>query len=259
MNPGTCLGLMAIEYVKVQHDLRHLLVSGAPSLSPELWRVATWSVARASRATLRSAQQLMVCFHADSDNFYGDVGQAKVAVRRDCGPLEADRLRQLCRQVFLLDAQRAGPTSGRVRDVPPGVDDQCSFIFLLHPPDRLGDGASADPDACVIRTLTVATVKGSWLVAKDLRPELCRSRKLSRLRRRRRREARKRAPKSCAPKERKQMEQDRGLLGRLARRASRTAKAGARERLETRFESRPVRALALAVLSFTQSQLRRCF
>ncbi|XP_040062115.1 brefeldin A-inhibited guanine nucleotide-exchange protein 3 [Ixodes scapularis] len=131
--------------------IRHLLVSGAPSLSPELWRVATWSVARASRATLRSAQQLMVCFHADSDNFYGDVGQAKVAVRRDCGPLEADRLRQLCRQVFLLDAQRAGPTSGRVRDVPPGVDDQCSFIFLLHPPDRLGDGASADPDACVIR------------------------------------------------------------------------------------------------------------
>ncbi|KAG0430847.1 hypothetical protein HPB47_022304 [Ixodes persulcatus] len=118
---------------------------------PELWRIATWSVARASRATLRSAQQLMVCFHADSENFYGDVGQAKVAVRRDCGPLEADRLRQLCRQVFLLDAQRAGPTSGRVRDVPPGVDDQCSFIFLLHPPNRLGDGASGDPDACVIR------------------------------------------------------------------------------------------------------------
>ncbi|EEC06542.1 hypothetical protein IscW_ISCW004491 [Ixodes scapularis] len=81
----------------------HLLVSGAPSLSPELWRVATWSVARASRATLRSAQQLMVCFHADSDNFYGDVGQAKVAVRRDCGPLEADRLRQLCRQVRTVD------------------------------------------------------------------------------------------------------------------------------------------------------------
>ncbi|CAN7988152.1 unnamed protein product [Ixodes hexagonus] len=131
--------------------IRHLLVSGGPSLSPSLWRVASWSVGRASRATLRPAQQLMVCFHADSDNFYGDVGQAKVAVRRDCCPLEADRLRQLCRQVFLLDAQRAGPTSGRVRDVPPGVDDRCSFIFLLHPPDRQGSGASADPDAYVIR------------------------------------------------------------------------------------------------------------
>lgn len=81
--------------------LRHLLVSGGPYLTGPLWRLASRSVRRASRVTLHSAQQLMVCFHADSENFYGDVGQAKVAVRRDCTASEVDRLRQLCRQVSI--------------------------------------------------------------------------------------------------------------------------------------------------------------
>lgn len=131
--------------------IRHLLVSGGPYLTGPLWRLASRSVRRASRVTLHSAQQLMVCFHADSENFYGDVGQAKVAVRRDCTASEVDRLRQLCRQVFLLDAQRTMPGTGCVgvaADVKTGVDDECSFIFLLHPP---GSGAPGDPDAYVIR------------------------------------------------------------------------------------------------------------
>lgn len=133
--------------------VRHLLVSGGPSLSPDLWRVAASSVWRASRATLLAAQQLMVCFHAGSDNFYGDVGQAKVAVRRDCTRPEADRLRQLCRQVFLLDAQRAslGPSSCRADPTPTAVDQECSFIFLLHPPDREHAPAAANPSNYVVR------------------------------------------------------------------------------------------------------------
>ncbi|XP_077488435.1 brefeldin A-inhibited guanine nucleotide-exchange protein 3 isoform X2 [Amblyomma americanum] len=133
--------------------IRHLLVSGGPSLSPDLWRVAASSVWRASRATLLAAQQLMVCFHAGSDNFYGDVGQAKVAVRRDCTRPEADRLRQLCRQVFLLDAQRAslGTSSCRADPTPTAVDQECSFIFLLHPPDREHTPAAANPSNYVVR------------------------------------------------------------------------------------------------------------
>lgn len=54
-------------------------------------------------------------------------------------------------QVFLLDAQRTMPGTGCVgvaADVKTGVDDECSFIFLLHPP---GSGAPGDPDAYVIR------------------------------------------------------------------------------------------------------------
>ncbi|KAH8021923.1 hypothetical protein HPB51_018772 [Rhipicephalus microplus] len=132
----------------------HLLVSGGPSLSPELWRVAASSVWRATRATLLAAQQLMVCFHAGSENFYGDVGQAKVAVRRDCTCQEADRLRQLCRQVFLLDAQRATlhVASCRVESAPTAVDQECSFIFLLHPPDKDSiPSTSPHPSSYVVR------------------------------------------------------------------------------------------------------------
>uniref|UniRef100_A0A224YUN2 Brefeldin A-inhibited guanine nucleotide-exchange protein 3 n=1 Tax=Rhipicephalus zambeziensis TaxID=60191 RepID=A0A224YUN2_9ACAR len=134
--------------------IRHLLVSGGPSLSPDLWRVAASSVWRATRATLLAAQQLMVCFHAGSENFYGDVGQAKVAVRRDCTRQEADRLRQLCRQVFLLDAQRAtlNVASCRVENAPTAVDQECSFIFLLHPPDKDPVPAtSPHPSSYVVR------------------------------------------------------------------------------------------------------------
>ncbi|XP_037519750.1 LOW QUALITY PROTEIN: brefeldin A-inhibited guanine nucleotide-exchange protein 3-like [Rhipicephalus sanguineus] len=134
--------------------IRHLLVSGGPSLSPDLWRVAACSVWRATRATLLAAQQLMVCFHAGSENFYGDVGQAKVAVRRDCTRQEADRLRQLCRQVFLLDAQRAtlNVASCRVESAPTAVDQECSFIFLLHPPDKDPVPATAaHPSSYVVR------------------------------------------------------------------------------------------------------------
>lgn len=134
--------------------IRHLLVSGGPSLSPDLWRVAASSVWRATRATLLSAQQLMVCFHAGSENFYGDVGQAKVAVRRDCTRQEADRLRQLCRQVFLLDAQRAtmNAPSCRAESAPTAVDQECSFIFLLHPPDKdRVPATAAHPGSYVVR------------------------------------------------------------------------------------------------------------
>lgn len=136
--------------------IRHLVVSGGPYLGPELWCVAAWSVRRASRATLLAAQQLMVCFHAGSDNFYGDVGQAKVAVRRDCTRTEAHRLRQLCRQVFLLDAQRASLTQCSTSSRPEAAataaeEEECSFIFLLHPPDREHAPTADHPAGYVIR------------------------------------------------------------------------------------------------------------
>ena len=41
----------------------------------------------------------MVVFHPGSHSFYGDVGQVKVAARRDCTVRESDRLKQLAQQV----------------------------------------------------------------------------------------------------------------------------------------------------------------
>ena len=45
----------------------------------------------------------MNLFNPESPNFYGDVGQVKVAVRRDCTGKDSDRLRQLSHQVFFIE------------------------------------------------------------------------------------------------------------------------------------------------------------
>ena len=57
------------------------------------------SLSRAMEVTLYSLKQLMTPFHEDSDNFYGDVGHVKIAVRKDCSGIECERLRQLAQQV----------------------------------------------------------------------------------------------------------------------------------------------------------------
>lgn len=126
--------------------IRHLLVCGGPAMDAALWQLASGCIRRASLVTLHALQRLMVSFHADSQNFYGDVGQVKVAVRKDCTLQEAERLRQLSQQVFLLDVQRSGGTSKR-SEVPSGIEDDRSYIFLLHPPE----GTGGDSDQYVIR------------------------------------------------------------------------------------------------------------
>ncbi|XP_064488715.1 brefeldin A-inhibited guanine nucleotide-exchange protein 3-like isoform X2 [Ornithodoros turicata] len=126
--------------------IRHLLVCGGPSMDSNLWRVASGCLRRASMITLHALQQLMVSFHADSHNFYGDVGQVKVAVRKDCTLQEAERLRQLSQQVFLLDVQRVTSATKKA-EVASGIEDDRSYIFLLHPPEA----ATSDTDGCTIR------------------------------------------------------------------------------------------------------------
>lgn len=74
----------------------------------------------------------MTLFQPDSPNFYGDIGQVKVAARRDCTGKDSDRLRQLSHQVFLLDTQR---TETHTMESNPDAEDR-SFIFLLYPEDR---------------------------------------------------------------------------------------------------------------------------
>jgi hypothetical protein len=64
-----------------------------------MWWIAAKAVTDAFDITLYPLRQLMTPFHENSDNFYGDVGQVKVAVRQDSSPIESTRLRQLARQV----------------------------------------------------------------------------------------------------------------------------------------------------------------
>lgn len=78
---------------------RHVVSSLGPVLTPELWTVACSSLQHAANISLHSIRQLMVCFHTNSENFYGDIGMVKVAVRRDCLFSESERLKQLAHQV----------------------------------------------------------------------------------------------------------------------------------------------------------------
>ena len=64
-----------------------------------MWQIVATSLYHAFDVTLYCLRQLMTPFQADSDNFYGDIGQVKVAVRKDCTGIECQRLRDLAQQV----------------------------------------------------------------------------------------------------------------------------------------------------------------
>ncbi|XP_023223516.1 brefeldin A-inhibited guanine nucleotide-exchange protein 3-like [Centruroides sculpturatus] len=108
--------------------IRHIIISCGPTFTKELWRTACVCLQRAFSVSLHAVRQLMVCFHTDSENFYGDIGQVKVAVRRDCTLQEYERLQELAQQVFLLDCQR-------VENCEEKKEEERSYIFLLLPPN----------------------------------------------------------------------------------------------------------------------------
>ncbi|KAG8234274.1 hypothetical protein J437_LFUL006519 [Ladona fulva] len=143
----------------VNYDVdRHLILTAGPLLNREQWSVACLAIHRACAVSLHSLRQLMVAFNAGSHNFYGDVGQVKVAARRDCTVRESDRLKQLAQQVFLLESQRGlessvtnssyGPSAAEfASDVVHGGEER-SFIFLLYPPDVEN---TLNPDLYIVR------------------------------------------------------------------------------------------------------------
>ena len=45
----------------------------------------------------------MLLFNVNSENFYGDLGQVKVAMRKDSTPEECERLRHLAQQVCIVN------------------------------------------------------------------------------------------------------------------------------------------------------------
>ncbi|KAK7480747.1 hypothetical protein BaRGS_00028008 [Batillaria attramentaria] len=123
--------------------IRHVLLSAGPVLTEPLWNISAQCFARAVTVTTYNLRQLMALFHPNSDNFYGDIGQVKVATRKDCVAMDSMRLRQLARQVFLLDSQ--------VTSMPHlqyDTEEDKSFVFLLYPPDHQD---SLNPDHITAR------------------------------------------------------------------------------------------------------------
>ncbi|XP_045615029.1 brefeldin A-inhibited guanine nucleotide-exchange protein 3 isoform X2 [Procambarus clarkii] len=140
--------------------IRHVINSCGENLPPEYWNVVVCALHRGCQVALYPLYQLMNLFQPDSPNFYGDVGQVKVAARRDCTGKDSDRLRQLSHQVFLLDTQRSN-VSANIDN--PDAEDR-SFIFLLYPEEqgptyKMGtinpDTIEGEPVRVPFRTLVV--------------------------------------------------------------------------------------------------------
>ncbi|XP_077863151.1 brefeldin A-inhibited guanine nucleotide-exchange protein 3-like [Saccoglossus kowalevskii] len=108
--------------------IRHVLLKAGPVLTDDMWTIACEGMQKATLVSLHSTKQLMANFHPGSDDFTGDVGQVKVAARRDCNEMEAERLRQIAQQVFLLDSQFSAVEAD-------DTDDDRSYIFIIYPPD----------------------------------------------------------------------------------------------------------------------------
>ena len=70
---------------------RHIILTSGPSLSVHEWNVVCLSLCRAAQLTLYPLHQLMCPFNRGTDGFYGDVGDVKVAARRDSCKRETHR------------------------------------------------------------------------------------------------------------------------------------------------------------------------
>ncbi|XP_054716947.1 brefeldin A-inhibited guanine nucleotide-exchange protein 3-like [Uloborus diversus] len=133
--------------------IRHMIMSAGKYFTPEIWNIICINLKRCCSVSLHDIKQLMASFHSDSDNFYGDIGEVKVAARRDTTVQESERLRQISHQVFLLDCQQSSiQSSGSVCK----EDDERTYTFLLFPPNHQQD----DPDSSVIRVPFCSLVVG---------------------------------------------------------------------------------------------------
>ncbi|KAK7108439.1 hypothetical protein V1264_016181 [Littorina saxatilis] len=118
--------------------IRHVMLTAGPILTESMWGISARCLAHSVSVTTHNLRLLMSLFHPNSDNFYGDIGQVKVATRKDCVAMDNMRLKQLARQVFLLESQ--------VTSMPQlqyDLEEDKSFVFLVYPPDHAD---SLNPD-----------------------------------------------------------------------------------------------------------------
>lgn len=88
---------------KTTHLCRHVMLSGHSDFTSPMWQIVIDGLEGALDVTTYSLRQLMLLFHANSENFYGDIGQVKVATRKDCSMMEFVRMWQLAQQVVHCD------------------------------------------------------------------------------------------------------------------------------------------------------------
>lgn len=122
--------------------IRHVMLSAGNFFTEEMWQISGVAMETALDVSTFHLRQLMLLFHVDSNNFYGDIAQVKVAMRRDSSPQETRRLRHLAHQVFLLDNQMSA------HQQTDDVEEDKSFVFLLYKP---GEDHSLNPEDILLR------------------------------------------------------------------------------------------------------------
>ena len=78
---------------------RHILLSAHMDFTDSMWHIVIDSLENALDVTTYCLRQLMLLFKTNSENFYGDIGQVKVATRKDCSMMEFVRMWHLAQQV----------------------------------------------------------------------------------------------------------------------------------------------------------------
>ncbi|KAK3577451.1 hypothetical protein CHS0354_032302 [Potamilus streckersoni] len=122
--------------------IRHILLSAGAHFTNSMWQIAVDGLENALKVTTYPLRQLMLLFHVNSENFYGDIGQVKVATRKDCTATECVRMCHLAQQVFQLDSQV------NTASAEPESEEDKSFVFLIYPP---GHENSFNPDHILSR------------------------------------------------------------------------------------------------------------
>ncbi|KAI0235879.1 Brefeldin A-inhibited guanine nucleotide-exchange protein 3 [Lamellibrachia satsuma] len=131
--------------------IRHCVLSCGPELTEAMWYIAMCGIKSACHVSVNSLQQLMTPFLPNSDNFYGDIGHVKVAVRKDQSEAGCDRLCHLAHQVFLLESQQGGRSP-----LDKALDENQSYVFLIYPPTESDTG----PDNRLTRVSFSSVVVG---------------------------------------------------------------------------------------------------
>ncbi|GAB6031395.1 hypothetical protein CHUAL_009177 [Chamberlinius hualienensis] len=146
--------------------IRHVLLTACPELSPEYWEIAVESLNSCFYVSLFNLKQLMVAFKDSSDNFYGDIGQVRVAAKSDCLPGENEKLKRLAEQIFLMENQTFNQEQTKFSSHldPDDNDDDRSYVFLLYPPENEEENSYKEVVSVLLRSLIVGLVAHHMLL-----------------------------------------------------------------------------------------------
>lgn len=114
--------------------LRHLLLSGGPVFTEDLWLIVSEGLREAVHTTLSNLRDMVACFQPGSYSVNGDEGMTvRIVARRDVITADVIRLQQVAEQVFLLDSQvDNSPKHSKDSHGPANEeDDQRSYVFVL--------------------------------------------------------------------------------------------------------------------------------